>query len=110
MTQTGHSRRSIMKHPLILIAALTVLTGCVTNIKPTVTMNPPPARALKEFTAFELKPLAVDAGIDQAEAVAKISEGLDRKINVLTSAWSKPPGATLIIEPRIRELKFVGGG
>jgi hypothetical protein len=106
----GIHEGEIMKNPLILIAALTVLTGCVTSIKPTVTMNPPPARALKEFNAFELKPLAVDEGIEQAEAVAKISEGLDRKINVLTTAWSKSPGATLIIEPRIRELKFVGGG
>jgi len=99
-----------MKQLPILIAALTVLAGCATSIKPTVTMNPPPARALKEFNTFELKPLAVDEGIDQSDAVAKIGEGLERKISVLTSAWSKPPGATLIIEPRIRELKFVGGG
>jgi hypothetical protein len=99
-----------MQRLTVLFAALVVLTGCATNIKPTVTSNPAPARAFKEFEQFELKPLQLDAGVEEPAAVIKIREGLDRKINSLTATWAQPAGDTLVIEPRVRELKFVSGG
>jgi hypothetical protein len=94
---------------LLLAAATLALGGCVTHIRPTVTSNPPPARALSEFGAFELKPLATDRGVKEAAAVTKIRENLEAKVGALTAGWKHGSGDTLVIEPRVRELKFVGG-
>jgi hypothetical protein len=98
-----------MQRLSVLIAAFAVLTGCATNIKPTVTSNPAPARALKEFQQFELKPLAADPGVTEKEpaAVKKINENLNLRINSVTGPWTRAEGDTLIIEPRVREIKFV---
>ena len=41
--------------------------------------------------------------------MAKIQETLDAKLNALVANWSRGAGDTLIIEPRVRELKFVSG-
>jgi hypothetical protein len=91
-------------------AALVLLSGCVTHIRPTVTSNPPPTRAFKEFATFEVKRLAADDGVEEPEARVKIQQNLDQKLDPLTANWKRGEGDTLLIEPRIRELKFVGGG
>lgn len=97
-----------MQRLSVLIAAFALLTGCVTNIKPTVTSNPAPARAFKEFKQFELRPLAADPGTEkEPAAIKKISENLDLRIKSLTATWTQPAGDTLVIEPRVREVKFV---
>lgn len=89
--------------------AVLMLGGCVTNIRPTVTSNPPPAKPLNAFAKFEVRPLAADATVEEPEARAKIQQNLDLKLGVLVGEWNRGEGPTLVIEPRVRELKFVGG-
>ncbi len=94
------------------MSALTVVlvSGCVTHVRPTVGSNPPPTLAFNQFEQFELARLAVDSGVWEPAAVARIQENLDVKLNPLIVSWNRGGGDTLVIEPRIRELKFVGGG
>jgi hypothetical protein len=99
-----------MKRSLIILSVLALMSGCVTNIKPSVSTNPAPVRALKEFKSFELKPLAAAKGVEEPAAMVKIQEILSQKISSLTGTWNRGGGDTLIIEPRVEELKFVGGG
>ncbi len=94
----------------LLAATLVCVSGCVTNIKPTVSGNPPPTRALNEFESFELKRLTKDDAVAEPEAMVKIQQNLDHKLDPLLARWNKAGGDTLVIEPRVRELKFVGGG
>ncbi|MBB5209777.1 hypothetical protein [Chiayiivirga flava] len=98
-----------MKLPALLAAAV-LLAGCATQIRPTVSDNPPPTRALNTFEAFELRPVAIAAGVAEPEAVAKIQQHIDAKVKPLLAQWSRGAGATLVLEPTIRELKFVSGG
>ncbi len=94
---------------LLLVVATVVLSGCVTNIKPTVTTNPPPTKPLKAFANFEVRPMTADATVKEPEARVKIQQNLDQKLGALVAEWNRGEGATLVIEPRVRELKFVGG-
>lgn len=92
------------------IAALILLSGCVTKIRPTVSSNPPPSSALNAYATFEVRTLTADAGVKEPEAMVKIRQNLEQKMSVLVSEWNRGTGKILIIEPRVRELKFVGGG
>ncbi len=94
----------------LVLAFVFCASGCVTNIRPTVTENPPPTRAFKEFGNFEISRLAFDAGVEEPAARAKIQQNLDQKLEPLVAGWKQPDGDTLLIEPRIHQLKFVGGG
>ena len=101
-----------MKKSSLVAALLSVvlLAGCVTHIRPTVAFNPPPKRALNEFKSFEIKPLVADPGVKEAAAMRKIQENIDLKMGTLLALWNRGGGDVLVIEPHIRELKFVGGG
>lgn len=94
---------------LALIFAAAFLSACATNIHPTVASNPPPTRALSTFGMFEIKPLTVDDSVKEPDAVAKIREVCGSRLGDLIAGWNRGKGATLVIEPRIRELKFVSG-
>lgn len=99
-----------MKRNLIALAAVAAfVTGCATNIHPTVTSNPPPTRAFSTFGMFEVKPMTVADSVEEPDAVAKIREVCGQKLTTLISGWSRGNGDTLVIEPRIQELKFVSG-
>lgn len=98
-----------VKNFSMLAVLVVLLSGCVTKIQPTVTENPPPSRAFSTFKAFEIRPLATDPGVEEPEAVKKIQEYLDAKIGPLVKQWNRGAGDTLVIEPRIHELKFVSG-
>lgn len=93
----------------VLMCAVILLSGCATHIYPTVASNPPPSRALNTFGLFEVQPLTLDAGVEEPDAIVKIQENCDGKINTLIASWSRGAGDTLVIEPRVRELKFVSG-
>lgn len=96
-----------------VLAAVTVaiaLTGCVTKIRPTVAYNPPPTKALNTYEIFEVRRLIADPAVKEPAAVAKIQQNLDLKLTALAASWNRSAGDTLVIEPRIHELKFVGGG
>lgn len=94
----------------VVVATAVLLTGCVTKIRPTVTYNPPPNKALNAYEVFEVRRLATAPTVKEAAAVTKIQQYLDLKLTALVAAWNRGTGDTLVIEPRIRELKFVGGG
>lgn len=101
--------RSIVR-TFAVASAAALLAACVTNIHPTVSSNPPPAKPLKEFEAFEVRPIAKDPTVGEPAAVAKIQQNLDLRLGALVGSWTKGDGDTLVIEPRLHELKFVGGG
>ena len=94
----------------VLAATLVLVSGCVTHIRPTVESNPPPLKAFKEFSDFDVRRLVADDGVEEPEARAKIQQNLDQKLGPLVAQWRRGEGATLVIEPRVRELKFVGAG
>jgi hypothetical protein len=94
---------------IALVVAVITLAGCVTHIRPTVTFNAPPTHALHDYQSFEVKPLSADRDVKEEKAMAKIRENLDQKLGALLASWNHGAGETLIIEPRVRELKFVGG-
>lgn len=100
----------MIRRLFVVAVAAVFLSGCVTNIRPTVASNPPPAKPLNAFGSFEVRPLSVDAGVKEPEALVKIQQNLDQKLGVLVGQWNRGVGPTLVIEPRVRELKFVGGG
>lgn len=107
-----------------LLAALLVLPlalglgGCVTNIKTDVTQNPPPAEKFSNFTRFEITKVALQAPYAGQEAnekaLLKIQENVSAKMTPALELWNgkAPAGAatrTLLIEPVIPEIKFIGG-
>jgi hypothetical protein len=97
------------QHFHVLGSILILVSGCVTNIHPTVTSNPPPTRPLNAFGMFEIRPLTVADNVEEPDAVAKIKEVCGGKLGDLISGWNRGTGDTLVIEPHIHELKFVSG-
>lgn len=102
---------------LCLLGAALLASACATKIKPTVAWNPPPAEALANFSKYELRPVTLAPSVERSgsveKAMVKIRENVDHKLVPLLSRWSlafDEGGRTLVIEPRIEELKFVGGG
>jgi len=108
----------------VVLAAIAVIalamTACATRyIKPSTVQNPPPAEKFGAFDRFELTSVALDPayshqGANQ-KATAKIQEYFDLKVKPLINGWNgdKPAGQasrTLLIEPRIDHIKFIGGG
>ncbi len=104
--------RSLLGLALVLI----VMTGCITQIKPSTEQNPKPAAEFSAFNRFELS--ALKAGnpevAEQQDAMAKIQESIAKRLKTRLNAWNSRPvrgeTRTLLIEPTITELKFVGGG
>ena len=96
----------------VLLLCAGPLGACVTKIAPTVTTNPPPTEALRQFAHFELLPLqaAPDAQAEKA-ALAKIDTNLHDKIMAVTKPWERTDanGRTLKIQPYVTQLKFVNG-
>jgi hypothetical protein len=103
-----------MKLRLLLPAALAMgCCACVTHIRPDVTSNPPPALPLSTFQHFMLDPVtALPDAAAQTAAMAKISANVQQKLGETIAPWENrnTSGRTLVIHPRIVELKFVGGG
>jgi hypothetical protein len=100
----------------VVSGALVVMTGCVTDIKPSTSQNPAPAENFSAFNRFEVTPLK-SANSEVAayqDALARIQENIDDGLKSRLDRWNaKPldtPARTLLIEPVITDLKFVGGG
>jgi len=98
----------------LLPALLALLcSACVTNIRPDVTTNPPPAEPLAHFQHFQLMPLtASSAAAHETDAIAKISTYAQQRVGGTLYGWENhsQSGRTLVVELQIEELKFVGGG
>lgn len=100
------------------VIAITVLsTACATHIKPSKMHNPPPSEKFSAFDRFELKRVDLsatyaDSGANQ-KAAAKIQEYFNERVQPAVADWnkaSKGTERTLLIEPRIEHIKFIGVG
>ncbi|HZF17224.1 MAG TPA: hypothetical protein VE046_14900 [Steroidobacteraceae bacterium] len=81
--------------------------------------NPPPSAAFNGYGKYELKPLIVVAPYASQpanqKAAAKIREHIGEQMEPIVAAWNKSGGTsgktgTLVIEPIVEEIKFIGGG
>ncbi|MBM4261820.1 MAG: hypothetical protein FJ145_10350 [Deltaproteobacteria bacterium] len=103
---------------LVLVAMLP-LAGCATTyIKPSTVHNPAPAERLSAFGSFELQRVALSDSYSDHEAnlkaAAKIQEYFDTDITPIVAGWNRkapqsPSVRTIVIEPRIEHIKFIGG-
>jgi hypothetical protein len=101
---------------LLLACAAVLLGGCATHITTDQTWNPPPDEKLSAFTAFDLRPVRLaPAFVDKAanqKALLKIQDNVNVKMFPLLKRWnadgeSAATKRTLVIEPVIREIKFI---
>lgn len=104
-----------MKFKLLTLSSL-FLTACVTTIDSTETTNPPPAEKFSAFSCYEVKPIqgATEEVTGQTAAMQKIQDNIDEKLKPRIDDWNKESctdqrGRTLVIEPMVTEMKFVGG-
>jgi len=103
-----------MKIRLLLPVALALLCcACVTNIRPDVAGNPPPAEPFSQFQHYMLAPMKVSSeAAHETAAVDKISTYLQQRVGGTLAGWENrnQSGRVLNIEPTIVQLKFVSGG
>ena len=98
-------------HRVPPLVAACFLAACVTHIRPDRTSNPPPTEPLSAFQHFELAPLqASTEARKEASALARIDANVRQKMLALTAGWEsgRTGGRTLLIEPYVSQLKFVG--
>lgn len=106
----------------IIILALCSLSfwGCnTTSVGITDYENAVPKAAFSEFKNFELKELSIAAPFGEEEinqkARAKLQAELDLKLSGVVDGWNQSAdkrssaSGSLVIEPRIREIKYVSG-
>ena len=107
---------------LALAALLACGCGAVQagdDIRPAGTSNPPPTEALGGFQRYELKP-AVLVGVYAGQAAnEKALASFQRNFDQRVGGWvaeqnakpaSQEPVRTLVVEPRIEKVRFIGGG
>jgi hypothetical protein len=99
----------------VLLPALLAMgcCACVTHIRSDVTSNPPPAVPFSSFQHFMLDPVTAAPDVAaQTAAMAKISANVQQKLGETIAPWENRniSGRTLVIQPRVVELKFVSGG
>ena len=96
-----------------------LLSGCATHISTNITQNPPPAERFSNFNRFEMAAVALVppyAGQGANEkALRKIQEDVSVRMVPALRDWNAAgaagsPARTLLIEPTVTEIKFIGGG
>jgi hypothetical protein len=102
---------------LTLVACCAALAACATQIKLATTDNPPPSKKFSAFNRFELKEIELasdyEAHAANQKATRKIQEHFHTRMQPVVDEWntrSKARGSTLLIEPRIEQIKFIGIG
>ena len=108
-----------MKSCFILLVFLSAFgVACAGTIIENKVDNPAPQAAFKTFSHFEVKKITMGppyAGQAANEkALKKIQQNFDLRVNPLVEKWNKPAtaaanGKTLVIEPRIDQIKFING-
>lgn len=106
-----------MRTPVIIqaaaLAALFVTASALADVS-----NPPPAAAFNGYKAYELRPLQVPDDLKASEtgqkATAKIQEHLGEILAPVLAGWNQSVsgegnGQTLVIEPKVETLRFIGG-
>jgi hypothetical protein len=105
--------------PLHVLVLAGLLSGCATHISTSITQNPPPAERFSNFNRFEMTAIALAppyAGQGANEkALRKIQEDVSVRMVPALKDWnaagaSGSPARTLLIEPTVTEIKFIGGG
>ncbi len=110
-------RTRYIKSTFAAIAALFLLAGCkTTSVGISSYENPAPSVAFSRYANFEVKPIEMKApyagqGANE-KAKAKLEEELALRMDPNIAAWAarQADGGTLVIEPTIREIKFISGG
>lgn len=93
-----------------------LLSGCKTQIHPSGQINQPPQAAFNAFSNIHLNKTTIPAKYAgqpaNEKAVIKIDLLLTEKIKKIYPELNNPAvsGRTLIVEPEIIDIKFVGGG
>lgn len=103
----------------LLVALLLLAGGCATtDIKATSLINPPPKAAFSAYRQIELKPIEIDppyAGQGANESARNSLQSMVvSRLHSQIRRWNKDPSAdatgTLVIEPRITQIKFISTG
>lgn len=100
-----------------LVASSFLIGGCATQIKASTDSNPPPIEKFSNYSHIELKaaqlaPAMAGHSANQ-RALAKIQENLAQNMESHLKQWNTRKtgnGRTLLIEPVVEQIKFIGGG
>lgn len=106
---------------VVLLAAVLLLAGegCATrDIKATSLINPPPEAAFSAYRQIELEPIEIDppyAGQGANESARNTLQSMVvSRLHSQIRRWNRDPSAdatgTLVIEPRIAQIKFITTG
>ncbi len=110
MTALSKSRIRPWVLPVLLASQI---LGCTTEIYAPAATNPPPAEPFKNFATFRLESVALSPAFSEhgynESARASIDRSLQKSLGTLLQSWDKGNGRTLLIQPYIEEIKFVGG-
>lgn len=108
-----------MKFRIRFLATVLLVVGGIASAGPGEgpANNPAPEAALKTFNKFDLRDLAgLQTGASDAsrKAEAKIAQHLREQVAPIVAAWNVAAAKSgsansLLVEPQIVELKFVGG-
>ena len=104
---------------LICLFSITIsFLGCATGyIKVSELNNPPPKKVFSDFDNFEMKDIVLSPEYESqpanVKAKDKIQAVLNARLSNVLESWGQKEirgsGATLIIEPKITHVKFIGG-
>jgi len=99
----------------IMLLTLT-LTGCASKVKASRTDNPPPVEAYSNFGRIEVKPVVLAPQFRGQSAneksLIKINANFSKRLGDNPRKWNSRPenGRTLIIEPIVTDIRFIGVG
>lgn len=100
----------------IIVASSLVLTGCASKVRASRMENPPPTEAYSKFGRIEIKPVVLSTEFagqrPNEKAVDKINDNLFKRLGNNPKTWNSRPanGRTLLIEPVITDIRFIGVG
>ena len=100
-------------HRFLLLAIVVLAGACTTQIYAPAATNPPPSAPFQTFGRVQLKPVVLnpafaDHSYNQS-ATAAIERNLQATLAPQLQSWDKGSEPTLVIEPYIQEIKFIGG-
>jgi hypothetical protein len=101
---------------VIFVLAMIFTQGCATNLSKPAALPQPSKVRFSQFKNVEMKNVEISlqfasSGANQ-KAARRINEHLFTKMNMIFPGLNhgQEEGRTLLIEPYIKEIKFVGGG
>jgi hypothetical protein len=114
-----------MKRSLMSIAIIVLLAGCATDpgarrekiVKEHSGQLPAPTTPLSSYERFELKPIEMVDSVANDQAKAAVAKDLETRLQAMVqplftqwnAARSDRPAKTLIVQPRVTQLRVVHG-